>query len=153
MANLTLIFVGGDSEVDKIIQGATHGPYSHVAGIILNSTLESLGMKDRSDPYPGVWLHDPDKYRDSPDAEFIEVEIPDLMAAESEARKLIGSPYGYVDCVRGGLYDLTGVKLPGNLLAMNCSETWTRILHAGGLKVLNDVAPDCVTPMDLRRAV
>jgi hypothetical protein len=43
------------------------------------------------------------------------------------------------------------VKLSSGELTMNCSETVTRILRAGGLNVLPGVNADCVTPMDLYR--
>lgn len=153
MSKITLIFVGGNSEVDKVIDNVSHGDKSHVAIGILGSTLEALGMKDEHDLYPGVWLHDPLKYQNNPDAIFKEVEIPDIQAAETEARKLIGTLYGYDCCIKGGVYDQTGLEIFGNLLTANCSKTVTLVLRAGGFNILPSVNADCITPNDLYRAL
>jgi hypothetical protein len=154
MSNLTVIFCHGRAWYSKIIEQVENGPYSHVAGLILNSTLESEGVKEYSDPYPGVWLHPPDKYKDGQDATFVIVDVPNLAAAEDEARKLIGSVYGYVDCVNGGIEELFGKQLPcDGTLTMNCSETWARILRTGELNVLPDLEPDSITPQMLYEAL
>jgi hypothetical protein len=152
MSKVTVIFVHGDSIVDKIIDDVSKGNYSHVAIKIIGGTLEALGMKDSNDPYPGIWKHDINKYDNNPYVKMIDVELPDLPSAESEANSLIGKPYGYIDCVDGGAYDLTGKQLPADgELTANCSETVTRILRAGGFNILPDIEADCVTPMDLYR--
>ena len=152
LAKVTVILVQGDNTnvVDHVINDASRGVYSHSAVEFPWGVVESLGIKDADDKYPGVWLHDPGKY-DNATAKFIEVDLPDIARAEAEARRLIGTLYGYTDCVRGGLYDLLGVELEGNKLTANCSETVTRILRAGGLVILPDVEPDCITPNDLGR--
>lgn len=148
---VTVILIKGDHNnlVDDVIMDVSRGEYSHSAIKILGSTLEALGQKDQGDLYPGVWLHAPDKYDNNPAAVFIQVELPDLAAAEAEARRLIGTLYGYTDCVRGGLHKLIGVDPVGNAITANCSETVTRILRAGGFDILPEVTPDCVTPVDL----
>lgn len=153
MAKITLIFVGGDSKVDKVITGVTGGTKSHVAGLLFDGVYESTGLKEEHDPYPGVWLHSPRKYINNPDAELIEVEVPNIEGLKDEARKLLGTPYGYTDCVRGGVFDLLGIEVPDNDWTMNCSETWTRLLRAGGLNVLLGVPAGDVTPARLRNAV
>jgi hypothetical protein len=149
-----VIFVRGSkgNTVDRVIDDVSRGEFSHVAIKILDSIVEALGEPDLGDKYPGVWAHNPEKY-DGADVEVVPVELPDLPSAEAEARSLIGTFYGYTDCIRGGLYDLTGVTLQGNKFTANCSETVTRILRAGGLDVLPGVPPDCITPNDLYRAV
>jgi hypothetical protein len=154
VANLTVIFSHGKAWYSKIIEEVEKGPWSHTAGLILGSTLEAQGVKDEGDAYPGVWLHPPDKYRDGIDAAFVTVDIPELAAAENEARKLLGTLYGLIDCANGGVYEIFGKKIPGDgVLTVNCSETWTRILRAGGLNVLPNLEPDCVTPQMLYEAL
>jgi poly-gamma-glutamate capsule biosynthesis protein CapA/YwtB (metallophosphatase superfamily) len=59
---IKIILVGGDSQVDKFIQAFENGNKTHVAGVMFGSVLESLGVKSPGDLYPGVWLHDPNKY-------------------------------------------------------------------------------------------
>jgi hypothetical protein len=154
MGKVTVIFVRGstDNIVDKVINDVSHGDYSHVAIKFDWGVIEALGVKDPSDKYPGVWLHSVDKYNNA-DVKLVDVDLSDLPAAEDEARRLIGTLYGYTDCIRGGIYDLTGVKLPGNVLTANCSETVTRILRDGGLNILPGIDADCVTPNDLCRAL
>lgn len=153
MAKVTLIFVGGSGKIDKLITDITGGEFSHVAGFLFDSIYESTGMKEEQDPYPGVWLHRPDKYDGNPAAVRVEVEVPNLPALQAEARRLLGRIYGYTDCVKGGLYDLLRIELPSNDYALNCSETWTRLLRAGGCDPLHGVPADVVTPADLYRAV
>ncbi|MBU2700435.1 hypothetical protein Ga0466249_001527 [Sporomusaceae bacterium BoRhaA] len=173
MAKVSIIFVHGDTFIDKSIDDITNGKYSHTAIKILGGVLEALGMPDDGDKYPGIHLHDLGKYDNKPYVEFVSVELPDLAAAENEARNMIGMFYSYIGCIEGGTYDLFGINLrpwfnkiinilitkffhiPVNLSTgkwtMNCSETVTRILRAGGLNVLPGVDADCVTPMDLYR--
>lgn len=152
MGKVTVILVQGDNSqiVDHIINDASHGIYSHVAIEFDWGIIEALGVKDHGDKYPGVWLHDPGKYFSAVGKSF-DVELPNMAGAESEARQLIGTLYGYSDCVRGGLYDLLGIELGGNKLTANCSETVTRILRAGGFNILPDIPADCMTPNDLGR--
>ena len=124
MDKVTLIFVGGDTTIDKFITDVTGGNKSHVAGLIFDSIYESTGMAEEYDPYPGVWLHSPDKYKNNQQAEFIDVAIPDIGALKEKARKLLGTPYGYIDCLKGGVFDLLGIELPDTTWTMDCSEVW-----------------------------
>jgi hypothetical protein len=175
MSKITVVFVGGDSGVDKVIDTVTNGNISHVAIKILGGTLEALGIKDSVDKYPGVWLHDTAKYDNNPYADYIDIDLPDLASAEKKAKLLLGKFYSYIGCIEGGAYDLFGVQLhpwltkvinvltikalglPVNIdtgeWTMNCSETVTRILRAGGLNILPGVDADCITPEDLRVAL
>lgn len=153
MAKITLAFLGGDSQVDKLITGVTGGDKSHVAAYLFDGWLESTGMKEEYDPYPGVWLHNPDKYKNYPDAEFIEVDIPNSEALKEEARRLLGTPYGYSDCIRTGIYEMLGIAIADNAYAMDCSELCTRLLRAGGLDVLSDVPAGCISPEKLLTTV
>lgn len=153
MDKLTLIFVGGDSFIDKAIEEVSKGDVSHTACILFDSVYESTGLKEAEDKYPAVWLHDPDKYTDNPYAKFIQLEIPDMAALKAEARKLLGSPYGYVDCIRAGIFDLLNMQIPDSDFAMDCSETVARLIRAGGINILPDVQAGCIDPARLYKEV
>lgn len=143
---IRVILVGGDSTVDKLIQTVEGGKETHVAGIMLGSIAEATGLKEKHDLYPGFWLHDPTKYDNNPDATFYNVEVPDIEAANEEVRRLIGTPYGYSDCLKYALHKCTGVDMPDNTLSVDCSEAYTRIFRAGGLNIFPDLSPDEVSP-------
>lgn len=151
MEKVTIILVGGDAPVDKFITKFTGGRFSHVAALVLGSTFESTGIKEPIDPYPGVWLHDPNKYVGNPNVVFVDVEVPDLAAGEAEVRKLLGTPYSYIACVKGGLHDILGIDLPDTDFSMDCSETITRFLRACGLDFLSGHSPGSITPDDIGR--
>ncbi|WP_094607718.1 hypothetical protein SPSIL_009200 [Sporomusa silvacetica DSM 10669] len=156
MAKVVLIFVGGDSEIDKFIEHFSNGEdvnISHAAMLLLNSTLESTGVKEGNDPYPGVWPHDPAKYVDNPYAKFIEIEVPNLTAGEAEARKLIGTPYGPGDCFRAGVYEMFGWKIPDNAFTMDCSEMDARVVRAMEVPVLPELEPGQIAPARLFRSI
>jgi hypothetical protein len=152
---LTLIFTGNErSLLSRVISKVTSGPYAHVAIKILNSTLEAFATCLEGDLYPGVWLHEPDRYDYYQSAVFVNVEIPDLKAAEKMARRLLGAVYGYSDLLNSGIYNLTGVSLPGTgKYAVICSEAVVMILRAGGLNILPGVSADSISPMNLFNAV
>ena len=156
MAQVKVIFVRGqDNLVDNVIAGASHGPYVHVAIKVPGVGLvESLGNERVGIILPGVRISPWRKYDSNPDVTIIDVELPDMAAAQVEAEKMFGRPYGYDACIDGGMQDMFGVQMPGNgELTANCSETVTRILRAGGRQVLPDQTADSVTPMALMRAL
>lgn len=175
MSKVTVIFVGGSKLIDKVIENVTHGTCSHTAIKILGGVLESQGMPDVGDKYPGVHLRTDGKYNNNTYTQFVDVDLPDLIAAEKKAQSLLGKFYSYIGCIEGGSYDIFGINLhpiinrfinllivkflniPINLdtseWTMNCSETVTRILRAGGLDVLPGVDADCITPEDLLKAL
>lgn len=175
MSKVTVIFVGGNKLIDKVIENVTHGTCSHTAIKILGGVLESQGIPDVGDKYPGVHLHIDDKYNNNAYVQFVDVDLPDLIAAEKKAQSLLGKFYSYIGCIEGGSYDIFGINLhpiinrfinllivkclriPINLdtgeWTMNCSETVTRILRAGGLDVLSGIDADCITPEDLLKAL
>lgn len=153
MAKVTLIFVGGDSTVDRLIDTVSKGDVSHVACLLFDSVLESTGLKDESDPYPGVWLHRPDKYNSNPDARFIEVEVPDIEALKTEARRLLGTPYAYGGCLKTGIFDMLDIQLPDNDWTMHCSETITRLLKGGKVPLLPLLVPGVIDPYRLEKTI
>jgi hypothetical protein len=133
MGELTYIFVEGDAWYSKLIKEVEHGQYTHVAGLILGSTLEAQGVCDEQDRYPGVWLHSPTKYVDGVNCKFVTVKINDMNAAEEKARELLGCLYSFHGCIETGIESLFNLPLPsdGEKTVM-CSEAWTRITQAGG---------------------
>ena len=154
MAKMLVGFVGGDTRLDKFIEDFSHGTdvdISHAFLMLFGSTYESTGAKEEEDPYPGVWLHSPDKFRSDPHARFVVVDVPDRRAGEDKARALLGTLYGYTDCVETGLQELFSISIPDNALTMHCSETVTRILRAAGLAVLPDLEAGSVSPAHLYR--
>jgi hypothetical protein len=175
MAKLNVIFVGGNSWVDSVIEKITHGDVSHVAIQILGGTLESQGIPDKGDRYPGVHLHDLHKYDNNPYAKVYSVDIPDVLAATQKAEEVKGKFYSYLACFEGGTYDLFKIHLHPIIMkginwclskllripidldtgewTMDCSETVTRILRAGGLLILPNIPADEVTPEDLEDAL
>ena len=153
MSKVTLIFVGGDGRVDKLIEGVSGGDVSHVACLLFDSVYESTGMKEESDPYPGVWLHRPDKYNGNPDAQVIEVEVPNIEGLKAEARRLLGTPYAFGGCVKTGIFDMLEIELPDNDWTMHCSETVTRLLRGGELPVLQKNKAGVIDPYYLKKSI
>lgn len=153
MDKLTLIFVGGNSPIDNLIERVSKGDVSHVACLLFDSVFESTGIKEEQDPYPGIWLHNPHKYGTNPYAKFIQVEIPDKPALNKMARALLGTPYSYLACFKTWMYDRFRVKLFDTSATMHCSETITRLLRAGGVSVLPDLEPGSIDPYRLYKAV
>ena len=151
MAKIRVGFVGGDTVIDKVIEGASGSQYadiSHTFIYLLNSIVEAEGVKQYADPYPGVWLHPPGKYDGDGHVKIVEIDVPDLPAAESKARELIGTLYGYTDCIVTATKFLTGHNIfSGGEGTMHCSETVTRILRAGGVSVCPELQADEVSPV------
>ena len=145
-------FAGGDSLLDRAIQKISGGDYAdvtHAFIVLFSSIAEAEGVKEYSDPYPGFWLHPPDKYQNSLHVKVLEIDLPDIPAAECEARQLLGTPYSYHGCLEAAA-KLVGLDLPtdGERTVM-CSEAITRILRAGGLPVCPGYQADMVTPVML----
>jgi len=156
MSKMVVGFVGGDTDLDKFIEKFSHGEdvdVSHAFLMLFGSTYESTGAKEEQDPYPGVWLHNPDKFIDDQHAKFIEVEVPNKRAGEDKARELLGTLYGYTDCLETGLKELFNISIPDNELSMHCSETVTRILRAAGIDILPNIEAGQVSPAALYKEV
>lgn len=127
-----------------VVEGAGDDP-SHCGIFMLDGLLEAI---------EGGFLKSPaDTYRDCR-SRMVVIDVPNIGDAQLEAKRLLNTPYGYIDCVNAGIYDVTGKMIPGDgELTVSCSEAVTRILRAGGLDVLPGVYADCVTPADLLRAL
>lgn len=133
-------------DIVDIAEGKGNDP-CHIAGFRRNGKLlEAIQpcVTEDTDPH----FYDDCKVR------VIFVEVPDAESAEKEAESLIGVPYGLVtDCVSGLIHTVTGKHVSNGKKTVNCSETWTRILRAGGLKFLEDSPADCITPLEFMNAL
>ena len=146
MATVKVLFTAGHNLIGDTVEFLTHSRWAHASVFILGGIVEAV--------HPVVVLSPANKY-DGVEHEIIDVEILDITKAEERAHSLIGIPYGLItDCLDGGLNDLIGYHAKGNgTKTVNCSETVTRILRAGGLDILPGVAADCVTPECLYQAL
>ncbi|MDF2563663.1 MAG: hypothetical protein K0Q53_58 [Massilibacillus sp.] len=152
MDKLVLGFVGGDTNIDRAIKFFSDSEYydiTHSFGILFNSTLESTGCKEESDPYAGVWLHDPEKYINNSHARFIEIEIPNMKALEKDARKMLGSFYSIGSCIAYFLKKIANIDLPDFMRTCDCSELWTQLVRSGGRTVLRKYKQNQVSPLML----
>lgn len=152
MAKVRVGFAGGTTLLDQAIQKISGGDYvdiTHAFVFLLDSIAEAEGVKEYDDLYPGFWLHPPDKYDGDEHTKIVELDVPDLAAAQAETRRLLGTPYSYHGCLEAAA-ELAGIDLPadGELTVM-CSEAVTRILRAGGLCICPDNQADDVTPVML----
>jgi len=144
---VNVLFYFGDNLIGKVIdvvEGKGKDP-SHTGIFMFGKLLEAM---------PDGFIESPATTYDGLDTKIITVDVPNMEAAEDKAKKLLGKPYGYIDCVNGGLHDLTGKNVPGDgEITVNCSEAVTRILRAGGLDILPGLYADNVTPADLLKAL
>lgn len=151
---ITAIFVHGDNLISNIIQDVTSGYYAHVATKLpsLGYIVEAEGSPE--DGYPaGVRKSPIDKYDNDPNAYFIDVNLPNIEEAEAEALRQLGNPYSFYDCLAGGMYDLYGIRFPGDgTNAYDCSKSHLLIVRAGGINLLPDEDASHITPMDDERA-
>lgn len=153
MAKIICGFVGGDTLIDKVIEGfsgAQTEDISHAFIMLFGRPYESEGIKEPDTPYPGVWFSRRDKYDGNEHVKYVAVDVPDVDALQDEAFRLLGTLYGYTDCISTGIKILTGedALIDGDKTAM-CSETITRLLRAGGVEVLPGLQPDQVAPVVL----
>jgi len=144
---VNVLFYYGNNWIGKIIdtvEGKGKDP-SHTGIFMFGYLLEAMEHGFIESPV--------DEYKDC-DTKIITVDVPSLQAAEVKAQELLGKPYGYIDCLSGGLHDLTGKNILGDgEITVNCSEAVCRILRAGGLDILPGVYADDVTPADLLKAL
>lgn len=155
MPKFTLLFVGGYTKIDGVIEtasGALKENISHVASILSGSCWEAQGVVLGNENYPGFWRQDINRLIGVPCVKFIAVEVPDLEPILQKMKDMESTPYGYTDCIRGGVYDLFGVQIPDDALTMDCSEAQTRALRTV-VDVLPGREPGTITPIDLYRYV
>ena len=152
MTTVRVGFAGGTTIIDRAIQKVSGSEYcdiTHAFIFLFDSIAEAEGVKEYDDIYPGFWLHPPDKYAGDEHVKIVELDVPDIAAAQEETRRLLGTPYSYHGCLEAAA-KLSGLDLPvdGELTVM-CSEAVTRILRAGGLDACSGMDPDMVTPVML----
>jgi len=144
---VNVLFYFGHDWIGKVIdavEGKGKDP-SHTGIFMFRGLLEAV---------KGGFVKSPATTYDGLETKIIFVDVPNMEAAEAKAQVLLGTPYGYIDCITGGLHDLTGKNVPGDgEITVNCSEAVTRILRAGGLDILPGVYADDVTPADLLMAL
>lgn len=154
---ITVGGVGGDGLLNKGIElfsAADYMSFSHIFIMLGGGTLEALGEREAGDTYAGVWVHNKNKYKGNPYARFFEVEVPDYESAYAKAGSLVGKPYGYFDCIRTLYFNTFGTQCDiMDETAMDCSETATRIMRAGGLDILPGIIPGCVDPTRFIKAI
>jgi hypothetical protein len=152
MDKVVIGFVGGDTNLDRAIEffsDAEHYDISHTFIMLFDSVLESTGCKEEHDPYPGVWLHSPNKYINNEHARFIEVEIKEMAALQAEARKMIGSFYSIGSCLAFILKKIANINLPDFMRTCDCSELGSQLLRAGNRKVLQRYQANQISPLML----
>ena len=152
MTTVRVGFAGGTTIIDRAIQKVSGSEYcdiTHAFIFLFDSIAEAEGVKEYDDIYPGFWLHPPDKYAGDEHVKIVELDVPDLAAAQEGARRLLGTPYSYHGCLEAEA-KLSGLALPvdGEHTVM-CSEAVTRILRASGLCICPDNLADDVTPVML----
>jgi hypothetical protein len=126
------------------VEGPDADP-SHAAIFMLDGILEALD---------NGFVKSPITAYDGHKATIITVDVPNIEDAELEAKRLLNTPYGWWDCINGGIREITGYQLPGDgELTVNCSEAVCRILRAGGLDILPGAYADGVTPAALLEAL
>jgi len=134
-----VIFVHGDNFISEVIQIVTDSEWTHVGIEMLGSILEALP--------DGVAVSQLYKYTDFT-TKCVEVDIPNMEAAESKAKEMIGKPYSFMDGLEGGLHDLFGVSFPNDgEAATNCSKLVAIVLRAGEYDLGQECA-NCITPGD-----
>ncbi|MBP2654270.1 MAG: hypothetical protein H6Q73_1839 [Firmicutes bacterium] len=144
MSKVKVLFAFSDGlEIDRLVDwGEGGGDLPCHTGIFLNGyiyeALKQGFVKSSENSYDGRRI------------KILEVDVPNIEEAEAEAEKLLGTPYGWKACLDGGLHDVLGVTVPGDgEKTVDCSESVTRILQAGGLDIFRDFSADNVTPADL----
>lgn len=152
MAIIRIGFSGDAGELSKAIKFVTGGEYCNVSHAYLydfmGGVYEAMGIKLENDLYAGVWVH-PNDTRDITDKtknRLVDVDVPDMEAALKMGQVLLGTPYGYPDCISAAVFLATGEQISDGTRTCMCSETVTRILRAGGINILPDLKADVVNP-------
>ncbi len=142
---VTLVFVSGGGILDKLIKITTRSIWSHVTVMSTNSMVEAIP--------PQVTVSPLDKYLGWP-TEAVPVFVADPKVSMLELERLVGKPYGFLDCFSGLLHDITDIDLPmTGERTVNCCEVAVRVLRAGGTDPDSQISDDCWTPQSLYAAL
>lgn len=137
---LRLLFIKEDTPTGELIQRITGGEWSHVAVYALGGLVEAVP--------PRVTVSSVGRYQGLR-TEFVDFYVPDLDCALREVERLVGSPYGLLSCLSGGLYDVFGVELTVPAGAVDCAQLAVRAIRAGGRAVRPELPDNCFTPQGL----
>ena len=141
METIKLIFVDGCNAASEVIKAVTGSQWSHVGVMTKGGIVEAVT--------PRVLISSLGRYDRYPQ-EIVEVQVPDPAKAMEELKSLIGRPYGFLDCVSGGLHDLFDAEISlTDENTVNCCEVAVRTLRAGGVKIEEDLDANCFTPGSL----
>lgn len=149
MPQITIAAAGGYETIDGVIETFSHGlrdNISHIAMILAGNTWEAQGVIVGNEPYPGFWPQRWDRLVNKECVKLIAVDVPDLAPILKKAQELKGTPYGYGDCFRGGIYELTGKQIPDSEFTVDCSESITRCMRTV-IPILPEITETgCITP-------
>lgn len=141
MEAMKFIFVDGCNAASEVIKAVTGSQWSHVGVVTKGGIVEAVA--------PRVLISSLGRYNHYPQ-EIVEVEVPDPEKAMEELKSLIGRPYGFLDCVSGGLHDLFDAEISlTDESTVDCCEVAVRVLRAGGVKIDEELDADCFTPGSL----
>lgn len=138
-----LLFVKEDTPTGKLIQEMTSGEWSHVAVYGLSGLVEAVP--------PRVTISSVARYQECR-TEAVDFYVPDLDNALRELERLVGSPYGLLSCLSGGLYDILGLELVVPPCAVDCSQLAVKAIRAGSGVIRPDLPDSCFTPQGLYAA-
>jgi hypothetical protein len=141
-----LILVRGTNCIDKGIEGITHSPYSHAAGIVKeNELIEAQGF--RKTGYQGLDFYSghADLYTCDALTDEQRHKIVDYVAAE------VGSHYDYLLIVWEAIYHLFHWFLPYKEVNKRiCSTLWSDAYLAAGVNLCPGIRYP--TPGDLAKS-
>jgi hypothetical protein len=98
--------------------------------------------------YPAVVLSPLNAY-DNIRHKIIEIDMPDLEAAEAYAAEQVGKPYSFLSCAEAELYALTGKLINAQQDGTDCSQLDINIGRVGKLAVLGSEPAALIRPSDL----
>lgn len=156
--------VGGYDLIDGIINTVSNSlkeNISHTFTILpiidsdLYKVFEAKGQATEKDPYPGFFAHDLETYKDNELARFIVMEVTDddYYNGVKYANDLLGRFYGYITCIKGGIYELFGKKIPDTDIFVNCSEAQSRIARKMGIDILPELEAGSIVPDESIKAL
>lgn len=142
---IRIIFIDGDTIFSKIIKYATGSQWSHVGILVFDGLVEAV--------VPRVTISSALRYKNCT-VEVIDFYVPDITSAHKELKNLIGYPYGFLDCISGGLSYLFGIQLSiTERKTIDCCELVVRSIRKGGGIVESEIPADCFTPQSLYRSL
>jgi uncharacterized protein YycO len=116
-----------------------HSLPCHVAIFSNDGLLEALTS--------GVTISaDVNKY---PVTKIVEVDVPDLTAAEAWALKQVGRPYSLLSCGESEIYATIGEEIDLPQKGTDCSQLACDYIRSAGRKIFDDEPAAWIRPSDL----